>query len=121
MRGDTPAMSFYAISLQLLITHLSGCSNVKLYWFADDATGVGLVEELKEWWDVLNDVGTAIGYLPNAKKCWLITKPDKEETARKVFAGTAVNVSSQGQRHPGAVLGSGEYFEEYVMAKWKNR
>ena len=103
-------MSFYATSLQPLITHLNGCSNAKQCWFADDATGVGLIEELKEWWDVLNDVGPTIGYLPNAKKCWLITKPDKEETARKVFAGTAVNVSSQGQRHlgqysaPGSIL-----------------
>ena len=44
-------------------------------------------------------------------------KPDKEETARKVFAGTAVNVSSQGQRHLGAVLGSREYFEDYVNGK----
>ena len=95
-QGDPLAMSFYAISLQPLITHLNGCSNAKQCWFADDATGVGLIEELKEWWNVLNDVGPTIGYLPNAKKCWLITKPDKEETARKVFAGTAVNVSSQG-------------------------
>ena len=78
---------------------------------------MGLIEELKEWWDVLNDVGPTIGYLPNAKKCWLITKPDKEETTRKVFAGTAVNVSSQGQRHLGAVLGSREYFEDYVNGK----
>ena len=109
-QGDPLAMSFYAISLQPLITHLNGCSNAKQCWFADDATGVGLIEELKEWWDVLNDVGPTIGYLPNAKKCWLITKPDKEETARKVFAGTAVNVSSQGQQHLGAVLGSREYF-----------
>ena len=116
-QGDPLAMSFYAISLQPLIMRLSGCSNAKQCWFADDATGVGLIEELKEWWDVLNDVGPAIGYLPNAKKCWLITKPDKEETARKVFAGTAVNVSSQGQRHLGAALGSREYFEDYVNGK----
>ena len=83
-----------------------------------------LIEELKEWRDVLNDVGPTIGYLPNAKKCWLITKPDKEETARKVFAGTSVNVSSQGQRHLGAVLGSREYFEDYVNGKveeWVSR
>ena len=66
---------------------------------------------------MLNDVGPTIGYLPNTKKCWLITKPDKEETARKVFVGTAVNVSSQGQQHLGAVLGSREYFEDYVNGK----
>ena len=110
-------MNFNAIRLQPLITHLNGCSNAKQCWFADDATGVGLIEKLMEWWDVLNGMGPTIGYLSNAKKCWLITKADKEEMARKVFAGTAVNVSSQGQRHHGVVLGSTEYFEGYVNGK----
>ena len=55
---------------------------------------------------MLSDVGATTGYLPNAKKCWLITKPDKEEMTSKVFAGTAVNLSSQGRRHLGAVLRS---------------
>ena len=53
----------------------------------------------------------------NAKKCWLITKPEKEENAIEIFAGTAVNVYSQGQRHLGAVLGSREYLEECVNKK----
>ena len=72
-------------------------------------------KNFKKWWDMLNDMGPTTGFLPNAKKCWLITKPEKEEMARKVFAGTAVNVSSQGQRYLGAVLGSREYFEDYSM------
>ena len=73
--------------------------------------------ESERWWDVLNDAGPNLGYLPNAKKCWLITKTEKEENAKEIFAGTAVNISSQGQRHLGAVLGSREYLEEYVNEK----
>lgn len=33
---------------------------------------------------------------------------------KKVFAGTALNIPSQGQQHLGTVLGSREYQEEYV-------
>lgn len=66
---------------------------------------------------MLNDAGPNLGYFPSAKKCWLITKPEREENAKEIFAGTAVNISSQGQRHLGAVLGSREYLEEYVNEK----
>ena len=66
---------------------------------------------------MLNDAGPNLGYFHNAKKCWLITKPEKEENAKEIFAGTAVNIYSQGQRHMGAVLGSREYLEEYVNKK----
>ena len=91
------------------------CNDVKQCWFADDATGVGSIEGLKKWWDVLNDAGPNIGYFPN--EMWLITKPEKEETAKEMFSGTAVNISSHCQRHLGAVLGSREYLEEYVNEK----
>ena len=32
---------------------------------------------------------------PNAGKCWLATKPDKEETARKMFEETAINTTTK--------------------------
>ena len=54
---------------------------------------------------------------PNAKKCWLITKPEKVEGARVIFEGTAINISTQGQRHLGAALGPREHLEEYVGSK----
>ena len=50
-------------------------------------------------------------------KYWLITKPEKVEGAQVIFEGTAINISTQGQRHLGAVLGSREYLEEYVGGK----
>ena len=55
-----------------------------------------------------------LGYFPNAKTCWLIVKPCREEEAIELFAGTAINVTIEGQKHLGALLGSRSYLEEYV-------
>ena len=116
-QGDPLAMSLYAISLQPLITRLNSSSLTKQCWYADDAAGAGPLRELRKWWDVLNEMGPSLGYYPNAKKCWLLTKQGKEDAAREVFHNTAINISTQGQKHLGAVLGSRTYLEEYVNGK----
>ena len=75
-QGDPLAMSMYAISLQPLISLLHNRSTAKQCWFADDATGAGPLEEVKQWWDELREAGPPLGYYPNSKKCWLVVKPD---------------------------------------------
>ena len=57
-------------------------------------------------------IGPDFGYFPHAKKCWIISKEDKEESVKQVLKDTAVNVTVQGQKHLGAVIGSREYLEE---------
>ena len=114
---DPVAMILYAVSLQPLIAQLQASSSAKQCWFADDATGSGTLENVMRWWDELFSSGPALGYLPNAKKCWLITKPEKEEDARAVFGETAINITTEGHKHLGAALGSRSYFEEYVCEK----
>ena len=54
-----------------------------------------------------------IGYFPNAKKCCLIIKPEREQAAREVFRDTAINVTIEGQKHLVAALGSRSFLEEY--------
>ena len=44
-------------------------------------------------------------------------KPEKEEAARDLFDQTSINISTQDQKHLGAVLGSRSYLEEYVSEK----
>ena len=56
----------------------------------------------------------------NAKKCWIISKKDKEESVKQVFKDRTVNVTVQGQKHQDAVIGSREYLEEYVSEKVTN-
>ena len=61
--------------------------------------------------------GPQLGYLPNAKKCWLITKSEKEEWAKTMFDGTAINISTDGHQHLGAVLGSRKHLKDYLEEK----
>ena len=114
-RGDPLAMGLYALSIQPLITSLQAQSDAKQCWFADDASGAGTISEIKQWWDALNLLGPDLGYFPNAKKCWIIAKPEKQALAREVFNDTAVNVTVEGQRHLGAVIGSRDFLENFEM------
>ena len=106
-----------------MITRLTIASSAKKCWYADGATGSGSLDGLKKWWVELEESGPGLGRFPNAKKCWLIVKPCRDEEARELFAGTAINVTTEGQKHLGAALGSRSYLEEYVNDKvvdWVN-
>ena len=64
-----------------------------------------------------------MGYFPNAKKCWLIIKPEREQAASEVFGDTAINVTTEGHKHLGSALGSRSFFEEYIgenVDEWVN-
>ena len=106
-QGDPLAMSMYAISLQPFISLLHNRSAAKQCWFADDATGSGPLEEVKQWWDELKEAGPPLGYYPNSKKCWLVVKPEKEGRAKEMFAWTGINITTEGRKHLGVALGSG--------------
>ena len=110
-------MSLYAISLQPLITRLHVSSAAKQCWFADDATRSGSLQDVRKWLDELSESGPPLGYFPNAKKCCLIIKPEREQASRKVFGDTAINVSIEGHKHLGAALGSRSFLAEYVGEK----
>ena len=122
-QGDPLAVALYALSIQPLITSLQAMSDARQCWFADDASGAGTISEIKQWWDGLNTLGPDIGYFPNAKKCWIIAKPEKEALVREALKDTVNNVTVEGQRHPGAVIGSRDYLQDYVNEKvtsWVN-
>ena len=93
-QGDPLAMCLYAVSLQPLIARLNASMLVKRCWLVDDATGACSLGELKKWLGVLNESGPSLGYFPNAKKCWLIVKPEKKEAARDLFDQTSINIST---------------------------
>ena len=119
-QGDPIAMGLYAISIQPLITSLQAMSDAKQCWFADDASGAGTISEIKKWWDALNSLGPDFGYFPNAKKCWIIAKPDKQALVSEAFKDTVINVTVEGQKHLGAVVGSRDFLESYVSEKVDN-
>ena len=63
--------------------------------------------------------GSTLGYYPNAKKCWLVVKSEKLKEANDVFAGTGINITTEGRKHLNAALGQRSYLEEYVGSEVK--
>ena len=65
----------------------------------------------------MRQAGSPLGYYPNPKKCWLVVKPEKEGRAKEMFAGTGINITTEGRKRLGAALGSRSYLEHYLGGK----
>ena len=59
-------------------------------------------------------IGPGHEYLPNARKTVLIVKKQFLEEAKARFGNTGVIITTEGQRHLGAVVGSQCFREQYV-------
>ena len=58
------------------------------------------------------------GYYVNEKKSWLIVKNQTLlETANDLLKNTKINITTEGKRHLGAVIGSNEFRVKYVTEK----
>ena len=98
-------------------------SQGKCTWFADDATAAGRLVTLRQWWQLVTTIGPVFGYNPNASKTHLVVKPELVNEAKRIFENTNVQISTNGQRHLGAAIGTHEFIEAYAaqkIAKWVN-
>ena len=96
-QGDPLAMAMYALAIVPLIHKLRNNSpEVKQVWYADDATGAGSCEGLRQWWDQIERLGLTFGYHPNAVKTYLIIKEEHENKAKALFADTDVHITING-------------------------
>ena len=117
-QGDPVAMAMYALGLSALQSEIRfEITDIKQVAYADDLTGAGKIEKLKEWWDKIVALGPQVGYHPNARKSFLIVKPEHYEHAVQTFNGTDVIVTKEGQRHLGAVIGTEDFKIQYVTEK----
>ena len=120
-QGDPIAMPIYAIGLDPLLKNLKTCIGVSQSGFADDLSGAGTLVNLKSWWERIVMLGPKIGYYAKASKSWLIVKPHHLEETNDMFKDSGLNITTQGCRHLGAVIGSNEFKNEYVserVAEW---
>ena len=76
---------------------------------------------MRKWWDVLCSVGPKYGYYPLASKTILIVKEAQKDKAIEIFEGTGVTITTEGERHMGAVIGSEDFKQKFVenkISKW---
>ena len=117
-QGDPLGMAMFALAMVPMILDLSKkCPPIVQTWFADDASGAGSLQNLKQWWDSLNSIGPSYGYYPKASKSCLVVHPADEEVARDVFSASDINITTEGKRYLGAALGSTSFIEDFVKTK----
>ena len=122
-QGEPTVMAIYAIAIIPLIMMLLELTEkflnkqTKMVAFADDLSAGGSLSNIKKWWKALCNLCPKFGYNPEASKCWLIVKPQLVKEAEKLFENTKINITVNGKRHLGAVIGSQEYRDEYVINK----
>ena len=125
-QGDPTAMPMYALGIAPLLICLSAPldhgdidsqGKARQAAYADDLTGSGTIAHLKIWWDLVIKYGPFIGYYAKPSKSWLIVKEEYLEIAKTTFKGSGLQITTEGQRHLGAVVGSIQFKEEYVRKK----
>ena len=123
-QGDVNAMGFYGVGIAPLISTLADSvdtTKCKQSWYADDSSAAGKLIQMKIWWDTLSESGPKYGYYPLASKTVLIVKEQFLSEARDIFGDSGVTITTEGERHMGAVIGSPEFKQTYVrnkISKW---
>ena len=122
-QGDPLSMPFYAASTYILIMFLRiAFEDVKQLWLADDASAAGKLVSLHKFFTTLIKEGEKYGYHVNEKKSWLILKNENDRNkAKSICSDLSIKITTEGQRHLGAALGSESFKEAYVnekVAEW---
>jgi hypothetical protein len=109
-------MGLYGLGIKPLISDLDEVITPEeciQAWYADDSSSAGELNQMKTWWDTLCLKGPKYGYYPLASKTILIVKDDQLEKAQEIFGHTGVKITTEGERHMGAAIGS-----ENPFAMW---
>ena len=89
-------------------------------WFADDGNAGGKLRLLKEWWDLLNQIGPQYGVFPKPSKTYMVLKdPALLPLAKELFGEDedGVKITTEGKRQIGAAIGTEAFKVKYVSAK----
>ena len=85
--------------------------NAKEVVFVDDFSVADSLDSIKDYWDKLTAIGPKYGYFPKSTKSYLRVKKNKLMEVQKLFANSRVNITAEGKRLLGAVIGTTEYRE----------
>ena len=114
-QGGPEGMPMYALGILPMIKRLIHI--VRQMWYADDSVAGGTLVRLRQWWDMLNEIGPDYGYFLNPKKTKLLVKEDVLEEATLVFAGTGVTIVSEGHKYLGCPIGTEEFVRDFVQKR----
>ena len=116
-QGDPLAMAIYAVALMPLIQKLASvCPSTIQCWYADDDGAADDLTTLLKYWTALTEIGPGYGYFPNAIKTVLLTKPQYQSEALRLFADTGVMIKSDGCRYLGGAVGEQQFCHSFIQS-----
>ena len=62
-------------------------------------------------------MGPKFGYFPEGSKSWIIVRENAKERAQTIFDNTKIKITTDGQRHLGAVIGTANFKQNYMKEK----
>ena len=112
-------MAFYTFRTTPVVNTLQITSpEVRQVCLADDISGAGSLGDLIIWWKNLISECKMFGYLVNEKKSWLILKGHgKLQRARHLFSNTGIKLTTDGQCHLEAAIGTSNFRAQYIAEK----
>ena len=120
-QDDPTAVGLYALGITPLMIavispsesmHHSSSNPFYNVVFADDFTGCGKLETLKQLFGKI-----FIGYYVNPTKMWFIVKDHELQKAFRIFTGTGIKITSDGWRHLEGVIGTNENKNKFIDKK----
>ena len=85
--------------------------------FGDDSTAARRIQALRRWWHYIKDIGPMFGYFSNAVKTSLVVILKFIEEASKIFEGTGIELTTEGQTLLGSAVGTVSFVREDVTDK----
>ena len=118
-QGDPAAMVIYAIAiipliLMLVEIRMQDNNHTKKAAYADDLTVAGPIDQIRIWWNTLCRLGPKFDYFPEGCKSWIIVRENAKERAQTIFDNAKIKITTDGQRHLGAVIGTANFKQNYM-------
>ena len=122
MQGDPAAIVMFAIAIIPLIVMLveiriQDNNYTKTAVYADDLIVAGPIDQIRIWWNTLCRLGPKFGYFPEGSKSWIIVRENAKERAQTIFDNTKIKITTDGQGHLGAVIGTANFKQNYMKEK----
>ena len=121
-QGDPAAMVIYTIAiiplfLMLVEIRMQDNNHTKTAAYADDLTVAGPIDQIRIWWNTLCRLGPKFRYFPEGSKSWIIVRENTKERAQTIFDDTKIKITTDSQRHLGAVIGTANVKQNYMKEK----
>jgi len=123
-QGCPLAMDIYGIGLLPMVERLREAEPDLLQpWYADDGSGYGRLERLRNVYKLLEQIGPDFGYYPAGAKCWLTIPERWEEEVKQYLADNDLPwQTTTGKRYVGGFIGSEDALRAWIEPKvedWK--